>query len=79
MAPRRHAAPIAEDGDHAQSLKECAKFAAMGAARKIQSEIDRTMKKVQEGIDAFDEIWDKVRISWQVTRRPEDTSSCLVH
>lgn len=32
----------------------------MGAARKIQSEIDRTLKKVQEGIDVFDEIWSKV-------------------
>mmetsp|Transcript_14010 Transcript_14010/g.42303 ORF Transcript_14010/g.42303 Transcript_14010/m.42303 type:complete len:755 (+) Transcript_14010:91-2355(+) len=32
----------------------------MGAARKIQSEIDRTLKKVQEGIDIFDEIWEKV-------------------
>lgn len=34
--------------------------AAMGAARKIQAEIDRTLKRVQEGIDIFDEIWDKV-------------------
>jgi Not1 N-terminal domain, CCR4-Not complex component len=33
----------------------------MGAARKIQTEIDRTLKKVQEGIDVFDDIWDKVR------------------
>ncbi len=33
----------------------------MGAARKIQSEIDRTLKKVQEGIDIFDEIWEKAR------------------
>lgn len=35
----------------------------MGAARKIQSEIDRTLKKVQEGIDIFDEIWEKVSIA----------------
>jgi Not1 N-terminal domain, CCR4-Not complex component len=35
-------------------------FISMGAARKIQTEIDRTLKKVQEGIDVFDEIWDKV-------------------
>jgi CCR4-NOT transcription complex subunit 3 len=34
----------------------------MGAARKMQAEIDRTLKKVQEGIDIFDEIWDKVRL-----------------
>lgn len=33
----------------------------MGAARKLQAEIDRTLKKVQEGIDEFDQIWDKVR------------------
>lgn len=32
----------------------------MGAARKLQAEIDRTLKKVQEGIIEFDEIWDKV-------------------
>lgn len=34
----------------------------MGAARKLQSEIDRCLKKVQEGIDEFDAIWDKVRV-----------------
>jgi len=32
----------------------------MGAARKLQGEIDRTLKKVQEGIDEFDQIWQKV-------------------
>ena len=31
----------------------------MGAARKLQGEIDRTLKKVQEGIDEFDQIWQK--------------------
>lgn len=36
----------------------------MGAARKIQSEIDRTLKKVQEGIDVFEEIWSKVGAVW---------------
>ncbi len=30
------------------------------AARKLQSEIDRTLKKINEGNEAFDEIWDKV-------------------
>jgi len=34
----------------------------MGANRKLQIEIDRTLKKVAEGIDTFDEIWDKVRL-----------------
>lgn len=33
----------------------------MGAARKLQAEIDRTLKKVQEGMNEFDEIWNKVR------------------
>ena len=33
----------------------------MGANRKLQQEIDRTLKKVQEGIEVFDQIWDKVR------------------
>ena len=32
----------------------------MGANRKLQIEIDRTLKKVAEGIDTFDEIWEKV-------------------
>ncbi|KAJ1637645.1 CCR4-Not complex component, Not N-terminal domain-containing protein [Pavlovales sp. CCMP2436] len=32
----------------------------MGTTRKLQSEIDRTLKKVQEGVELFDEIWNKV-------------------
>ena len=32
----------------------------MAANRKLQGEIDRTLKKVQEGVELFDEIWDKV-------------------
>ena len=32
----------------------------MAAGRKLQGEIDRTLKKVQEGVELFDEIWDKV-------------------
>ena len=32
----------------------------MSNARKLQTEIDRTLKKVEEGIDVFDDIWDKV-------------------
>ena len=31
----------------------------MAANRKLQAEIDRTLKKVQEGVDYFDEIWEK--------------------
>jgi len=30
------------------------------ANRKLLSEIERTLKKVDEGVDIFDEIWDKV-------------------
>lgn len=32
----------------------------MGANRKLQAEIDRTLKRVSEGIDVFDQIWEKV-------------------
>mmetsp|Transcript_32597 Transcript_32597/g.92416 ORF Transcript_32597/g.92416 Transcript_32597/m.92416 type:complete len:687 (-) Transcript_32597:89-2149(-) len=32
----------------------------MGTLRKLQGEIDRTLKKVAEGIDVFDQIWNKV-------------------
>ena len=32
----------------------------MSNARKLQTEIDRTLKKVEEGIEVFDDIWDKV-------------------
>lgn len=34
----------------------------MAAARKLQSEIERTLKRVTEGVAEFDAIWDKVRI-----------------
>ncbi|XWS57625.1 hypothetical protein CRYUN_Cryun09bG0189700 [Craigia yunnanensis] len=32
----------------------------MGASRKLQGEIDRVLKKVQESVDVFDIIWNKV-------------------
>jgi CCR4-NOT transcription complex subunit 3 len=32
----------------------------MAGQRKLLSEIDRTLKKVTEGVDVFNEIWDKV-------------------
>ncbi|PKA50915.1 hypothetical protein AXF42_Ash007570 [Apostasia shenzhenica] len=32
----------------------------MGASRKLQGEIDRVLKKVQEGVEIFDSIWNKV-------------------
>ena len=34
----------------------------MGASRKLQGEIDRVLKKVQEGVDVFDSIWNKVEL-----------------
>lgn len=36
----------------------------MGASRKLQGEIDRVLKKVQEGVDVFDSIWNKVLFSF---------------
>ena len=30
------------------------------ANRKQQGEIDRTLKKVEEGVEVFEQIWDKV-------------------
>lgn len=35
----------------------------MSGARKLQTEIDRTLKKVEEGVEAFNDIWDKVQLS----------------
>lgn len=32
----------------------------MGATRKLQGEIDKVLKKVQEGVEVFDSIWNKV-------------------
>jgi hypothetical protein len=34
----------------------------MGASRKLQGEIDKVLKKVQEGVDVFDSIWNKVKL-----------------
>jgi hypothetical protein len=32
----------------------------MSNLRKLQGEIEKTLKKVQEGLGVFDEIWDQV-------------------
>merc|ERR1711928_254075 len=32
----------------------------MGATRKLQGEIDRCLKKVTEGVELFEDIWQKV-------------------
>jgi CCR4-NOT transcription complex subunit 3 len=37
-----------------------ATFIKMATNRKLQAEIDRTLKRIQEGIEEFDEIWQKV-------------------
>ncbi|KAL4578257.1 hypothetical protein LXL04_014377 [Taraxacum kok-saghyz] len=34
----------------------------IAAFRKLQGEIDRVLKKVQEGVDVFDSIWNKARV-----------------
>ena len=35
----------------------------MGDRRKLQTEIDRTLKKVEEGVEIFDRIFNKVQDS----------------
>jgi CCR4-NOT transcription complex subunit 3 len=32
----------------------------MSANRKLQAEIDKVLKKVEEGVEVFDDIWEKV-------------------
>ena len=41
----------------------------MSANRKLQTEIDRTLKKVEEGVEVFDEIWDKVYSATQQNQK----------
>ncbi|CAM9869550.1 unnamed protein product, partial [Phaeothamnion confervicola] len=41
----------------------------MGANRKVQAEIDRTMKKVDEGVALFDEIYEKVMSATQPNQK----------
>lgn len=44
-----------------QTSSTCSTYlVAMAAQRKLQQEIDRCLKRVQEGIDEFNSIWDKV-------------------
>src|SRR4051794_11478326 len=31
------------------------------AARKLQTEMERTLKKVEEGVEIFDELWEKCK------------------
>ncbi|KAF8974742.1 Not1 N-terminal domain, CCR4-Not complex component-domain-containing protein [Flammula alnicola] len=39
------------------------------AARKLQTEIDRTLKKVSEGVDLFENIYDKMQSSTNQTQK----------
>mmetsp|Transcript_31360 Transcript_31360/g.35673 ORF Transcript_31360/g.35673 Transcript_31360/m.35673 type:complete len:629 (-) Transcript_31360:138-2024(-) len=41
----------------------------MSGARKLQTEIDRVMKKVDEGVELFDEIWEKVYAAEQQNQK----------
>lgn len=41
----------------------------MSGARKLQTEIDRTLKKVEEGVEVFDEIWEKVYSATQQNQK----------
>ena len=53
----------------------------MAAERKLKGEIDRTLKKVQEGQELFEELWVQVRIDksskwvqlWTHSRRAQHT------
>ena len=52
-APRLILAPIAVERHDASSRE-------MGDKRKLQAEIDRTLKKIDEGVDVYDRIYQKV-------------------
>lgn len=41
----------------------------MADKRKLQMEIDRTLKKVEEGVQLFDEIWEKVHAARETNHR----------
>ena len=41
----------------------------MSNARKLQTEIDKIMKKITEGVEIFDEIWDKVYAASQQNQK----------
>ena len=41
----------------------------MSNARKLQTEIDKIMKKIDEGVIIFDDIWDKVYAATQQNQK----------
>ncbi|GAQ88596.1 transcription regulator NOT2/NOT3/NOT5 family protein [Klebsormidium nitens] len=50
----------------------------MGAARKMQAEMEKTLKKVQEGTDLFEEIWKKMEDATESTKK-EKSEAELKH
>lgn len=34
----------------------------MADRRRLQGEIDKTLKKVNEGVEAFDDVWQRVSL-----------------
>ena len=34
------------------------------AQRKLLSEVDRTLKKVSEGVELFESMYDKLQVNW---------------
>ena len=41
----------------------------MSGSRKLQTEIDKIMKKIDEGVIIFDDIWDKVYAATQQNQK----------
>ena len=44
----------------------------MSTARKLQFEIDRTLKKVEEGIELFDDVFQKVYAASTASQKEKD-------
>lgn len=47
-------------GAKPERFADCACGRAAMASRKLQGEIERVLKKVDEGVQIFEQIWDKV-------------------
>lgn len=62
MNARTHARRVdhSTESDSIQGRVAWVESVEMGASRKLQGEIDRVLKKVQEGVEVFDSIWNKV-------------------
>lgn len=48
------------------------------AARKLQNEIDKTLKKVAEGVEAFDAIYDKMMSTTHQAQKEKRRSTPLL-